>query len=177
MARNIGANQWRVTMGSALEAFLCHSGPAIIARYNLGVEKRREDKPLIVRHAALGGIKHDFADVLELSVAGQAKLQTSPDKVAYQLKLRCLGTAKHGKAGPNCMRACGGFGYCVDHCTANVRWHNCKFIVIISASVKDVQERTWCVQVRWRPSPFSPFARAPMPTTACSRLSPSPPMP
>ena len=32
MARNIGANQWRVTMGSALEAFLCHSGPAVISQ-------------------------------------------------------------------------------------------------------------------------------------------------
>ena len=150
LPRKHSDTEWSVPMGEALEAFLYHSGPPEITRYNLGLVRRDEPaKASVMRHAVAARGGHSYGDVLSLTPAGQEKVATSPTLTGFKIELRCLGTGKHGKAGPNCRRACGGFGMCVTDCTnSTARWHNCEFRVVVVATLKDIEERQWRVRVR-----------------------------
>ena len=127
LVKQMSETTWQVPMGAAaLEAFLYHSGSTSITRYNLGVQRRTFDAKVVQRHAALANCKHSFTDVYSLNASGQTKLRSTPSKQAFLLELRCLGVAKHGRANPNCMHACGGFGMCTDGCEkSDERWHKC----------------------------------------------------
>ena len=155
LVRKHSDTEWSVPMGEALEAFLYHSGPPEITRYNLGLVRREEPaKASVMRHAVAANGRHSYGDVLSLTPDGQEKVATSPSLIAFKIELRCLGTAKHGKAGPNCRRACGGFGMCVTDCAnSSIRFHNCEFRVVIVATLKDIEERQWRVRVRRRLAP------------------------
>jgi len=149
MAVQIGDRTWHVPMHVPMEAFLYTSGPPEIVRYNFKLVRRLKKEDLVRRQAYLPGGRHSAADVLVLTPLGELRLPTSPALNVWQWEMACSGTSAHGKEPPNCQRACGGIGCCLEGCRhEKAAHHSCTVRVVVTASLDDVAHHRWHVAIK-----------------------------
>ena len=106
LAREIESNKWEVPMGPPLSAFLYHSGPREVVRYNLQFVKRKVNAHLVSRAACEKAAAYNPADVYTLTEAGRQLLEEGDgDRRCVTWEQACTGRGAHGRDDPNCMRA------------------------------------------------------------------------
>jgi hypothetical protein len=168
VARQIAPRVWHVPQHLAMENFLCFQGPAPISRYNFLLVRRLLKQELARRQPYEAGSGYSPADTLILTPHGERLLQEKPTLQVWREVWVCSGKAKHGKAAPNCQRACGGIAVCLEGCCQSTQpFHNCQFRYEITATLSDVAHNRRCVSTlgappRTRPRAAHALPRAPL---------------
>ena len=112
-------------------------------------ESSRENFVLVRRQPYEAGSAYSPADTLILTPYGESLLQEKPALQVWREVWACSGKAKHRKAAPNCERACGGIGLCLEGCGQSAeRFHDCQFRYEVTATLSDVANNRRCVSTQ-----------------------------
>ena len=148
-ARQTAHRKWQVPQHLALENFLSFGGPPEISRYNFVLVRRLFKGELARRQPYEAGSAYSPADTLILTPYGESLLQEKPTLQVWREVWACSGKALHRKAAPNCERACGGIGLCLEGCGQSAeRFHDCQFRYEVTASLSDVANNRRCVSTQ-----------------------------
>ena len=149
-ATKVGARAYHVPMQLPMAAFLFATGPPDVVNYNLnaGVGGGKVNRLLVDRVPFEPDGKKSLCDRLQLTAAGLALLDSAPKRQTYRKVLACSAKSLYGKPHPNCQRECGGIGMCFSDCTeSRDRHHGCTFRITITASLQNVDDGRFHVQL------------------------------